>query len=429
MVDSINKTYNKYRNASFLYFPSSRLGWPDEILLHCKHHTANMKASEEPSESFMLAQMPPALQAREGQNDSIMPVDNGSSSSSKSAPSNDIQDEGNDNTPVLGVPMDISSLPQPPPPPPSGAHYSGELTISKARAVTVIVTLAGITFLNTMGSGILIAALPRIASDVGLSRGLMLWPAAVYSLSAGCLLLIFSAVADVVGPKPMCVTGSFLFAALTVGVGLSRTATQIILFRTLLGAAVSMCLPTAVSLITHTFPRGTWRNVAFACNGVGNPLGYALGLVLGGIFTDTIGWRWSYYIMAMINFCLSVSSLWSLPSVSVSTTSRPWWTRLARDIDWVGASVLSAALGMLLYVLAVTSSSYKRLDQAENIVLLALSVSLLAAFPFWMDFQQRHGRPALIPNSMWRNWAFTSVCVAVFLCWASLNGIEFFTTL
>lgn len=51
---------------------------------------------------------------------------------------------------------------------------SSPLEVSKARGVTMIVTLSGISFLNTMGSGILIAALPRIANDVGLEKGLIL---------------------------------------------------------------------------------------------------------------------------------------------------------------------------------------------------------------------------------------------------------------
>ncbi|KAF5572103.1 aminotriazole resistance, partial [Fusarium pseudocircinatum] len=81
------------------------------------------------------------------------------------------------------------------------AQDSSGLGISKTRGVIVIVTLAGISFLNTMGSGILIAALPKIAADVGLSENLILWPAAVYALAAGCLLLIFGAIADAVGAK------------------------------------------------------------------------------------------------------------------------------------------------------------------------------------------------------------------------------------
>ncbi|OAA69257.1 integral membrane protein [Akanthomyces lecanii RCEF 1005] len=255
-----------------------------------------------------------------------------------------------------------------------------EIQVSKTRGVLVIVTLAGISFLNTMGSGILIAALPRIGREVNLPPALVLWPAAVFALSAGCLLLIFGAAADAIGAKPVWVVGSYLFVVFTIALGFAKTGLQVIMFRMLLGVAISMCLPTAVSLITNTFPKGPWRNVAFAMNGMGQPLGYAIGLVLGGIFTDTIGWRWAYYMMAIINFVLSTISIWSLPSVR-PISDKKWTRRLIEDIDWVGAIVMSVALGLLLYVLATITTSYKTIGQPQSIALLATSLVLLAAFP------------------------------------------------
>lgn len=151
--------------------------------------------------------------------------------------------------------------------------------------------------------------------------------------------------------------------------------------------------------------------------------------MLGGIFTDTIGWRWAYHMMAGINLCLSLASIWSLPSVRQASEKR-WTRRLVKDLDWVGALIMSVALGgLLLYVLAMTSSSYRMLSDAPNIALLSISVFLLASFPAWMAFQTRNGGPALLPNRLWRNAAFTSVCLSVFFCWAALNGVQYFTTL
>ncbi|KAH9905432.1 major facilitator superfamily domain-containing protein [Xylariomycetidae sp. FL2044] len=307
------------------------------------------------------------------------------------------------------------------------------IKVSKTRGVAVIVTLAGINFLNTMGSGILIAALPRIASDIDIPDGLILWPAAVYALAAGCLLHIFGAIADVIGPKRMWVTGKFLFVVFTIAVGFATSSIQLIMFRTCLGVAMSMCLPTTVSLITHTFARGKWRNTAFSMSGMAQPLGYALGLVLGGVFTDTIGWRWAYYIMAMINLCVSVVSIWSLPDVQRrlpdKENEKSPARQLIEDIDWVGAIVLSVALGLLLYMLAMVTSDYRNIRQGSNIAILVVSLILLAVFPAWMSVQTRNGRPALIPNRLWRKASFTAACLSVFFCWASLNGIEYFTTL
>ncbi|ORY61572.1 major facilitator superfamily domain-containing protein [Pseudomassariella vexata] len=302
------------------------------------------------------------------------------------------------------------------------------MQVSKARGTVVIATLAGINFLNTMGSGILIAALPRIASDVGLDASLILWPAAVYALAAGCLLHVFGSVADIIGAKKVWVVGSFFFVIFTIALGFAATGLQVIMCRTCLGVAMSMCLPTTVSLISNTFPRGHWRNTAFAMNGMAQPLGYALGLVLGGIFTDTIGWRWSYWIMAMINFCVSVASIWSLPHVQ-HHSKKKWTRQLIEDVDWVGVVILSVALGLLLYVLALVTSSYRNIGKPVSIVLLTVSTIMLVAFPCWMRYQVKRSRPALIPNRLWRKASFTAACLSVFFCWASLNGIEYFTTL
>ncbi|KAH6616645.1 major facilitator superfamily domain-containing protein [Boeremia exigua] len=300
--------------------------------------------------------------------------------------------------------------------------------VSRLQSVVEIATLAGISFLNTMGSGILIAALPRIAQDLGLPQGLILWPAAVYALAAGCLLLIFGATADIIGTKLVWVTGGFLYTAFTLAIGFAQTGIQLILFRAFQGVAISMCLPTAVSLITNTFPKGKWRNTAFAMNGMGQPLGYALGLVLGGIFTDTVGWRWAYYMMAVISFCLSTAAIWSLPSLR-RTSDKKVARQLLEDIDWLGAVIMSVGLGLLFYVLATTSSSYTSIRSGPSIAILVVSLLLLGSFPFWMHHQTTRGKPALIPNRLWSQASFTTVCIAVFFCWASLNGVEYFTTL
>lgn len=305
---------------------------------------------------------------------------------------------------------------------------SKELKLSRLRSTLIIMNLAGVSFLNTLGSGLLTVALPRIANDIGLQESLLLWPASVYALAAGCLLLIFGAVADVVGAKMVWVTGSFLYVMFTLAVGLSQTGIQIIMFRTFLGIAISMCLPTAVSLTTNTFARGQWRNMAFASIGMGQPIGYSVGLVLGGVFTDTIGWRWGFYISAIINSLISVCAIWVLPSVS-RFSEKPWKRRLIEDIDWIGALILSIALGILLYVLAMTTSSYHRLSDVQNIVLLAVSVLGFVAFPFYMSYRERHRKPAIIPNRLWRNAPFTSICIAVFFCWAAFNAFQYFSTL
>ena len=233
--------------------------------------------------------------------------------------------------------------------------------ISRSRAFVIISLLAGVSFLNTMGSGILTVALPTIARDIDLSDNLLLWPASVYALSAGCTLLIFGSVADVVGSKRVWLTGAGLYIAFTLACGLAQTGIQLIIFRTILGVAISMCLPSAVSVTTNSFPQGKRRNIGFACIGMGQPLGYSIGLTLGGVFTNTIGWRWGYYLSTIINSVLFAGAVWGLPAVGKQGAVS--WKRLLHEIDWIGALIISISLGLLSYVLAQVSRIVRLLER------------------------------------------------------------------
>ncbi|KAH8847713.1 MFS sugar transporter [Pyricularia oryzae] len=345
------------------------------------------------------------------------------------------------------------------PPSPSGNNVSPHgrhQGMSKLRACLVIATLSGVSFLNTMGSGILTVSLPTMARDVRLDDSLLLWPASVYSLAAGCTLLVFGAVGDIIGPKRVWITGACLYAAFTLGVGRSATGSQLIAFRSVLGVSIAMCLPTAVSLTTNGFGAGRWRNMAFAFQGMGQPLGYSTGLILGGIFTDTVGWRFGFYISGGINAVLAICALVVLPSpprhdegdgeqreveeeatdatvaaaaVNRSSRSRPLISRLAHDVDWTGTLAISASMGFLSYVFSVVSKDYDRMAAPQNIALLVAAALLLPTFTLWVGRQERLDRPALIPNSLWRKAAFSSTCAAVFFTWAVFNAFQYFSAL
>ncbi|KAL5343244.1 major facilitator superfamily domain-containing protein [Aspergillus crustosus] len=301
-----------------------------------------------------------------------------------------------------------------------------EYSLSRAQAITAVVSLTSVSCLNTMGSGILTVALPKMAEDLDLNRDILLWPAAVYALAAGCTLLVFGAVADAVGDKRVWLTGSILFACFTLGCGLAQTGAQLIAFRTLLGISISMCLPCAVSLMTRTFPPGKARNLGFASMGVGQPIGYSIGLILGGLFADTIGWRYGYYISAILNAVFSGLAFWSLPREKPKAV--PWLEGL-KGIDWIGAPIISVSLALLSFVLARITESYHMIGEPYIIVLFVISLVLLPVFVFWVERQERNGRPALIPNSIWKNTLFSATCVIVFFAWAELNALQYFTSL
>ena len=155
--------------------------------------------------------------------------------------------------------------------------------------------------------------------------------------------------------------------------------------------------------------------------------GYAFGLLLGGIFTRTVGWRYAYYFSLGLNVLIFVVAFFSLPAdIARSRSLR----RLRSKVDWMGLGLISVQLSTLSYVLAsITSTSSLSPRRPLDIGLLILSLALIPAFILWVGRQERKGQPAIIPNSLWRRAGFTSVCIATFLPWAMFNAFAFFMTL
>jgi hypothetical protein len=105
--------------------------------------------------------------------------------------------------------------------------------------------------------------------------------------------------------------------------------------------------------------------------------------------------------------------------------------RLRREVDWVGALLISTCLALLSYELAVATGldAGREIRRPLNLVLLCSALALLPASGLWLRRQTRLGRPALIPNSLWANVPFAAVCATVFLVWGALNASEQLTAL
>lgn len=317
--------------------------------------------------------------------------------------------------------------------PPSAAT---EPTPSTSRTVAIIFSITCITGISNLLAGLLTVCIPVIAIDLGIKPGLQLWPASAFALACGCTLLLCATAADLLGCRRVCLLGALLQAGSALGAGLSTTPTQLIALRAFAGVAASLCLPSAAGIVSRAFPgdsRPRSRTAAFSAMGGGQAVGFGLGLVLGGIFSGSVGWRWGFHATSILNIVVLAIALWALPA-SVDDDAplgRATLTRMQKELDWVGALVISTSLALLSYVLAVVADSDASIHMRAplNIVFLVTGVALMPVYVFWMHHQTGHGRPALIPNELWKNKPFTSVCVTVFLVWGALNASEQLTAL
>jgi len=113
---------------------------------------------------------------------------------------------------------------------------------------------------------------------------------------------------------------------------------------------MAMCLPTSVGILAVSTPSGRTRNLGFASLGLSPPFGFSVGLVLGGFFIDTIGWRFGFYIADGATIILCFVGFWTLP-VDIRNRNSTF-QRLQDEVDWIGAAIATICLGVLGYVLA-----------------------------------------------------------------------------
>ncbi|OGM48274.1 hypothetical protein ABOM_002134 [Aspergillus bombycis] len=310
-----------------------------------------------------------------------------------------------------------------------------EAPVPMTQTVAIITSITCITGIGNLLAGLLTVCIPVIAADLHIPPALQLWPTAAFALACGCVLLPCGAATDVLGCRRACLLGGLLQTASTLGAGLSVTGTQLIALRVIAGLAASFCLPSAVGVTAHVFPANSSprrRSIAFAAMGGGQAVGFGLGLALGGVFSDTIGWRWGFYVTAILNSAVLALALWAIPySADGGPLGKASLARLRRDVDWIGALLISICLALLSYELAVATGSDadQSMRQPLNLVLLCSALALLPVFALWMRRQVRLSRPALIPNSLWTNVPFTAVCITVFLVWGTLNASEQLTAL
>ncbi|RDW61654.1 hypothetical protein BP5796_11546 [Coleophoma crateriformis] len=252
-----------------------------------------------------------------------------------------------------------------------------------------------------------------MATDIGLHNDLLLWPASVSALSCGCTLLLSGSIADAVGGRKIYLLGALLLTLSTIAIGLSRTGIELIIFRAVQGIALSLTLPAAVILVTSNIPGGTSRNIAFATLGAAQPLGFASGLVLGGVFAETVGWRWGFYTGGILTFA------------SASAVLR----RLKTEIDWIGISILSTCLSLLSYVLSVLAGGTSHFVAPVPLTLFSIAVLLLPIFAVYSRRQEHLGNKIVIPPSIWNNRVFTCLCITIFITFGIFDVMLSFLTL
>ena len=212
-------------------------------------------------------------------------------------------------------------------------------------------------------------ALPSAQRDLGFSNVDRQWVVTAYSLAFGGLLLLGGRLSDLVGRRRMLIIGLAGFAAASALGGAATGFAMLVVGRGLQGAFGAMLAPAALSTLTVTFTGPAERGKAFGVYGAIAGAGGAVGLLLGGVLTEYLSWRWCLYV----NVALAVVAVTGAVRLLPSYPRDP-----GVHIDWPGTVLVVAGLVAVVYGLAEADTA--GWGAPATLALLAAGVVLLAVF-------------------------------------------------
>ncbi|MFD5764946.1 MFS transporter [Streptomyces sp. NPDC127049] len=264
------------------------------------------------------------------------------------------------------------------------------------RARLVLFVLCAAQFIVALDFSVLNVALPVLGADLGLDRTALQWAVTAFALPSGGFLLLFGRIGDLYGRKRLFLGGLGLFAAASVLATVAWDPASFLTGRALQGLAAAAIVPTGMSLLTTSFPEGPARDRALGISGTLMSLGFTIGMVLGGVMTETLGWRSTMGLLAV--FALLVLPLAPGLLTESRTPDRP-------RLDVPGAVTVTGGLLALIY--ALTTAAERGFGGADVLITLAGALVLLTAF---VIVESRHPAPLVsLPMLRRRTVAFGNI--------------------
>ncbi|SHG52458.1 drug resistance transporter, EmrB/QacA subfamily [Jatrophihabitans endophyticus] len=265
--------------------------------------------------------------------------------------------------------------------------------------ILVVVSIAQL--MVVLDATVVNIALPSAQADLGFADGQRQWIVTAYALAFGSLLLFGGRVGDMFGRKRVFLGGLVAFALASAIGGAAPSFGVLVTARALQGVAGAMLAPAALSTLVTTFREPHERGRAFGVFGTVAVGGGAVGLILGGILTEYLSWRWVMYVNVLFAAAAGIGA------VVYMVHERP---AVRARIDVVGTVLASAGLFGLVFGFSHAESA--GWTSGVTVASLVLGVVLLVGFAF---AEQHVGTPLLplrVVADRSRAVAFAAVAVA-----------------
>ncbi|MGH7241619.1 MAG: MFS transporter, partial [Candidatus Saccharimonadales bacterium] len=252
----------------------------------------------------------------------------------------------------------------------------------------ILVLLALAQFMVVLDVSIVNVALPAIQKAFHMSQTNLSWIVTAYTLAFGGFLLLGGRAADLFGRRRLFITGTIVFGLASLLDGMAQSGSMLIALRAAQGLAAAFMSPAALSIVLVTYREGHERNTALSVWGAVASGGAAAGVLLGGIITQYLGWRWNFFINVPVAILVATSAFRLLPAHESEETHN--------DLDLPGAVSITAALMLLVY--GIVKAPAAGWTAGSTMAFLGGAVLLLAFF-VWNELRVEN---PLVPFKIFR---------------------------
>ncbi len=282
------------------------------------------------------------------------------------------------------------------------------------RATLFLACLA--QFMVILDVSVVNVALPAIRHSLGFSEQDLQWVVNGYTVTFAGFLLLGGRAADLLGRRRVFIAGLVLFSLSSLAGGIADSQTVLIVARAAQGLGGAVIAPASLSILTTTFAEGPARNRALGLWGAMGAAGGSAGVLLGGVLTDLLSWRWILFINVPIGLLAAVAAL---HYIAEGRDEAP-----GRSFDFSGA--LSATVGLSVLVLGIVRTDVTGWGSAPTLALMGAGVLLLALF---VAIEGRFARSPLMPLRIFASRALSAANAVVLLIGGATFGMWFFLSL
>jgi MFS family permease len=286
---------------------------------------------------------------------------------------------------------------------------------SSDRRTATLALLAFAMLIVSLDQYIVVVALPEIARALDFSDHTLQAVISAYAVASAGFLLLGGRASDLLGRRRVFVSGLALYAGGSLAGGFAPTPEILLVGRAVQGLGGALVFPSTLALINTTFAEGPERNRAVAVWGGAGAAGLVIGVLLGGVLTQTFGWEAVFFVNVPLVAIALVLAFALIPPDRRRDRSRRF--------DLPGG--LAATTGITLVVFALVQGPSLGWGSAAVIASAAAGVLSLTAFALI----ERGGRDPLVPPRLLANRNLSTAVAIAFLFWATFGSVLYFLTL